>query len=344
MSDFTIKKATRTGVKPLVGMYGKSGSGKTMSALLLARGLVGPNGRIVLIDSESGRGSIFADLIPNGYSVIDLEAPFSPERYDAAIDEAEKQADCIVQDSLSHEWSGEGGVIDMQEDELYRMAKDDWDKREKCKMAAWIKPKLHHKKFIQRLLRCKCALICCLRGEEKTHMAKGKDGKNIVVTDEFSSPLFDQRFIFELLVNFETVNIDGKGGFVIPRKITHPDIAKLIPGRDEQIGIKHGEALARWCASPSSSNGAPASATKSFGVAQDRKALLSELRDMTGQIHGWFPDMSVEQWRELKPRLNQYLIDEAFISDTETLDGMGTDRLQQVIKKVKEKLHETTQR
>ena len=78
MSEFTIKKATRQGVKPLIGMYGKSGSGKTMSALLLARGLAGASGRVVLIDSESGRGSIFADLIPGGYSVVDIEPPFSP--------------------------------------------------------------------------------------------------------------------------------------------------------------------------------------------------------------------------------------------------------------------------
>lgn len=248
MSDFIIKEASRTGVIPLVGMYGKSGSGKTMSALLFMRGLIGPKGRLTLIDSESGRGSLFADIPEiGGYKVIDIEPPFSPERYQAALELAQQNSDGIVIDSLTHEHNGEGGVLDMQESELQRMAGDNYSKREACKMAAWIKPKMAHKKFVAYLLRCKIPLICCLRGEEKTHIKKGNDNKTIVSTDEFSTPLFDQRFIFELLLNFETINYDGKGGFVYPTKVTHPSIQALLPKKDEQIGVRHGEALASWC-------------------------------------------------------------------------------------------------
>lgn len=246
--SFEIKPAERTGVKPLVGFYGRSGSGKTFSSLLFARGLVGESGRVVLIDSENGRGSLFADIVPGGYSVLEIDAPFSPERYQEAIVEAEKQADCIVIDSLSHSWLGEGGVLDMQEAELDRMAGDNYSKREACKMASWIKPKLQHKAMVQRILRCKVAMICCLRAEEKTHMQKAKDGEKAkVITDEFSTPLYDQRFIYELLLNFECISRNGQGGYVIPRKITHPSIAALLPSENEQIGIKHGQLLRQWC-------------------------------------------------------------------------------------------------
>ena len=154
--SFEIRQATRQGVKPLVGFYGKSGSGKTMSALLFARGIVGASGRIVLIDTENKRGSIFADLIPGSYKTLDLDAPFSPDRYQEAIAEAEKVADAIVIDSMSHEWSGEGGVLDWAEEELQRMGGGDNNK-----MRSWIKPKMSHKQMIMRLFRCKCALICC---------------------------------------------------------------------------------------------------------------------------------------------------------------------------------------
>jgi hypothetical protein len=212
-----------------------------MSALLLARGIAGPKGRVCLIDSESGRGSIFADLIPGGYSVLDLEAPFSPPRYEEAIATAEKQADVVVVDSMSHEWSGEGGVLDWAEQELERMGGGDNNK-----MRSWIKPKMAHKMMVQRLLRVKCALICCLRGEEKTHMVKNAS-KNQVITDEFSSPLFDPRFIFELLLNFETVQRNGQGGYVIPRKITHPTVAAVLPAENQQVSVATGEALAKWC-------------------------------------------------------------------------------------------------
>src|SRR5260370_2688833 len=102
--SFEIHPATRQGIKPLVGFYGKSGSGKTLSALYLARGIVGRSGKITLIDSESGRGSIFADMVPGGYNVLNLDAPFSPGRYEEAIVEAEKTADVVMVDSLSHEW------------------------------------------------------------------------------------------------------------------------------------------------------------------------------------------------------------------------------------------------
>jgi hypothetical protein len=239
-----------------------------MSALLYARGLVGPAGRICMVDSENGRGSIFADIIPGGYSVVDIEPPFSPERYSNAIEAAETNADVVVVDSLSQEWSGEGGVLDMADAELERMGGGD-----KNKMRSWIKPKMAHKFMVMRLLRCRLPLICCIRGEEKTHMIEGRDGKKVVITDEFSSPLFDQRFIFEMLLSLETVAREGVGGFVIPRKITHPSIAGTLPKTGEQIVVKHGEAMRAWCANP----GVAPSAVAPVAPPDPIKALKAEL-------------------------------------------------------------------
>lgn len=248
-NEFEIKQATRSVVKALVGFYGKSGGGKTMSALLFARGLVGPSGRIVGIDTENHRMSLFADLIPGGFSVIDLGEPFSPDRYWGAIEAAEKVADVIVVDSMSHEWAGEGGILDMQEAELTRMAgADNWQKRESCKMAAWIMPKMVHKKFVNRLLRSKCHVLCCLRGEEKTTMKRNDKGKIEVEKDEFTTCIADPRFIFEMLVNLEVYAKDGEGGYCHIRKITHTGTRACLPTPTEQVAVRHGEALARWCA------------------------------------------------------------------------------------------------
>lgn len=322
--SFQIKDATRTGIKALIGMYGKSGSGKTMSALILMRGIIGPKGRLVLIDSESGRGSLFADIIPGGYKVIELEPPFSPERYQEAFEAAEAASDGVVVDSMSHEHSGDGGVLDMQEAELDRMAgKDNWGKREACKMASWIKPKMAHKKFVQRILRCKVPLICCLRGEEKTHMLKGDGGKNKVITDEFSSPLFDQRFIFELLLNFETVARNGQGGFVIPRKITHPTLGVILPKETEQISVAHGEALAKWCASP----GGPGTSKPADKPSDPAKAAKAELWKLTKHLH-----------QGETSKLTQVLIDEGVISDTETVETLDPNRWPEVLRLAKTKL------
>jgi hypothetical protein len=297
--SFEIKPATRTGVKPLVGFYGKSGSGKTFSALMFARGIAGPKGRLVLVDTENRRGSIFADLIPGGYQTLELDAPFTPMRYEEAIVEAEKVADVVIVDSMSHEWSGEGGVLDWADAELEKMGGGDNNK-----MRSWIKPKMAHKMMIQRLLRTKCALICCLRGEEKTHITKPVDGqKGKVITDEFSTPLFDPRFIFEMLLNFETVAHNGVGGFVIPRKITHPEIARLLPGDNEQITVQHGKALADWCVGTS----------KPSSHAEDKSTTATEV------TRKWMVD-ELEK-ANLTQKALQFAIDKAYILPDETLNA-----------------------
>jgi len=336
MSGFTIHQATRSGVIPLVSCFGPSGSGKTMSALLYMRGIVGPKGRITLIDSESGRGSLFADVIPGGYSVLDLDAPFSPDRYFEAFDVAEKSSDGIVIDSMSHAHSGEGGILDMQEEELTRMAGDNYGKREACKLSSWIKPKIAMKRFIGRVLRSKIPLITCLRGEPKTHMVKNDQGKNTVVTDQFSTPIFDSKFIYELLLNLETYSKNGQGGYVIPRKITHPSLASLLPRENEQVGIAHGAALAAWCAgtpatapaaAPSADPVSKSDSKPSSGSITTDSALKRQLWDLTGQHH-----------MGSKAKLNQYLIDEMYIAPEESLQTLTEKRLSAVIEAIQHKM------
>ena len=87
--SFTIKPATRVGINPLIVAYSESGCGKTYSALLLARGMAGPSGKIVVADSESGRASLYADVLAGGFETFDLAAPFSPTRYCEAVDAIE---------------------------------------------------------------------------------------------------------------------------------------------------------------------------------------------------------------------------------------------------------------
>src|SRR5258708_33502484 len=68
----------------------------------------------------------------------------------------------------------------MHEAELDRMAGNDWEKRERVKMAAWIKPKMAHKHMVQRLLQVRAHLILCFRAEEKVEMTKDSNGKTVI--------------------------------------------------------------------------------------------------------------------------------------------------------------------
>jgi hypothetical protein len=285
--SFEIRPATRASVKPLIGFYGASGGGKTLSALLTMRGLVGPKGRIVGLDTENRRMSIHADSVPGFFSVCDIDPPFSAARYWEAIETVATQADGIVIDSFSHEWAGEGGVLDQQEAELTRMAGDNWSKREACKMASWIRPKMEHKRLVERMLRLPVPVIVCMRGEQKTHIEKGdQGGKTQVHTDKFCSPIGDPRFIFEMLIHAECIakpDSEGRmiGGYLRVTKITHQDVIAMLPGAGEQIGVKHGEALARWC-----QGGATAPATAPAAVPADPvKELKTKIWRLTSEIH-----------------------------------------------------------
>src|SRR5512138_1497810 len=303
--SFEIHPATRESVKALVGFYAKSGAGKTHSALLMMRGLVGPKGRIAVIDTENRRSSIFADVIPGGFSVVDLDPPFSAERYWEALEVAEQNSDGIVIDSFSHVWAGEGGLLDQHESELNRMAGEDWKKRDACKMTAWIRPKQAHKRLVERILRLKHPLIVCMRGEEKTHIEKN-GGKTEVFTDKFCSPIGDPRFIFELLIHAECIakeNDQGHmvGGYLRLTKVSRQEIIPLLPGPNEQVGIKHGAALAEWCAGgskPDVKSGINNPAIESLS-SPTVAVLKRRLWDMTGNYH-----------MGSKEKLNQFLVDE----------------------------------
>jgi hypothetical protein len=178
--------------------------------------------------------------------------------------------------------------------------------------------------MVQRILRCKCPLICCLRGEEKTHMTKpGEGAKGKVITDEFSTPLFDPRFIYEMLVNFETIARNGVGGFVIPRKITHPQIASILPGEDEQIGIKHGEAMARWCS-------APAGTTST--TTDPLKALQAKLWALCKPFRG-----ADKTWTAAEEKLRAWTI----LSEGRTVKDLTEAGLVEVIDKVTIQLTES---
>src|SRR3954471_574659 len=97
-----FQKATKKRSKLRLGLCGPAGSGKTMSALLVARGLAGEAGRIAVIDTERGSASLYADV--TAFDVVELES-FAPDHYVEAIRTAEDlRYDVIVIDSLSHAW------------------------------------------------------------------------------------------------------------------------------------------------------------------------------------------------------------------------------------------------
>ena len=236
--SFTFRPAIRENVGLLIGLAGPSGSGKTFSAMRLAKGLAG-NKKFVVLDTEAGRAKHYADQFVFDHG--DVQAPFTPMAYMEAIKAADDAGyPVIIVDSMSHEHAGEGGLLDWHESELERMAGQDWQKREACKMAAWIQPKMAHKQMVQRLLQVRAHLILCFRAEEKIKMER-VDGKMKIVPQGWM-PITEKNLPYELTVSF--LLTPEKPGIGIPIKLQAQhrpffDAAKPI---DEQAGMK----LAQW--------------------------------------------------------------------------------------------------
>jgi hypothetical protein len=243
--SFQFKPAIREQVGLLIGLAGGTGSGKTFSAMRMAAGISGDK-PFAVIDTEAGRAKHYADQFKFDHG--DLKAPFSPEAYAEAILAADSaKYPVIVVDSMTHEWAGEGGVLEMQEAELDRMAGDDFKKREACKMAAWIRPKMDHKKMVQRLLQVRAHLILCFRAEEKIEMVR-EDGKMKIVPKVSLTgingwiPVCEKNLPFELTASF-LLTADAPG---MPKPIKLQQQHKMMFPLDKPIDEESGRKVAAW--------------------------------------------------------------------------------------------------
>jgi len=229
-----IKKAVRHAVNLIMSISGVSGSGKTYTALLMAGGLAGPNGKVGFIDTENGRGCMYADspgimaAIPQGYDVIELTAPFSPAHYIEAIDEFERAGyRVLVIDSGSHEWEGIGGCTDMAEADKGR----------------WNRAKRENKRFVMRLLNSNMHIIVCLRAREKSKIIDKKDspdGKEKVIPLGIL-PVSEKNFPYEMIVSFL---VEEKTHFAQPVKL--PEQFQSMFATPKMLTKEDGEKIRKW--------------------------------------------------------------------------------------------------
>ena len=169
---FTFKKAVRSASKLRLAISGASGSGKTYSALLLAKGI---GGRIAVIDTERGSASLYADMegMPE-FDVLELDAPFSPERYAEAIAAAESAGyDILILDSMSHEWNGKGGCLEEVDNiARARYRGNTW--------SAWNEMTPRHRKFVDAMLTSKLHIIATMRSKTEVAQDVDANGKKVV--------------------------------------------------------------------------------------------------------------------------------------------------------------------
>jgi ABC-type dipeptide/oligopeptide/nickel transport system ATPase subunit len=245
--SFQIRPARRANVPLVIGLPGPSGSGKTYSALLLARGLAGTDGQIVVIDTENGRSQMYED-VGAPWQWLDFQAPFTPERYVEAIAAAEQASPAvIVLDSISHEYDGQGGLFDIQEAYLAQHAGNDEKRRASLSFTAWNAAKIRHKQLVTQILQLRCHLIVCMRAQDKIELVKVKGKleavpkKSMVGVDGWE-PICERRLPYELTTSL--LLLPSAPGVPKPIKLPEP-LRALVPldrPLDEQVGAQ----LAQW--------------------------------------------------------------------------------------------------
>ncbi len=234
----TFRPAVREKLPLLIGLAGGTGAGKSFSAMELAKGMA-QGARFVVIDSENGRASTYADQFD--FDTADLRAPFRPQSYTDAILAADSAGyPVIVVDSASHEWYGDGGCLDWH-DEI--MGTD-----QRKKMTAWIEPKMAHKKMVTRLLQTSAHVILCFRAEPKVDIGTDAQGR-MTVTPKASLtgldgwiPIAEKNLPYELTASF-LLMADKPG---VPKPIKLPEPLKEIVPLDRTLDAALGLAMAKW--------------------------------------------------------------------------------------------------
>lgn len=257
-----IQVAQRGQSKLRIGLSAPSGAGKTYSGLLLAKGLVGEWSKIGLIDSETGRAHLYSDL--GKYNIIPMRPPYTPESYIEAIREFEEAGvEVIIIDSMSHEWDGEGGCLQLNEKlAIAKYKGNTW--------SAWSETTPRHQHLLDVITSSSCHVITTVRNKVETIMVDGRV-KKVGMKDVQREGLE-----YELTVNF---NIDRDSHMVMASK----DNTNLFEGKDPFVITEEtGKMLRDWVLS----GAADETATKKSELRQTIKVQVEKL----GKDMGWVND------------------------------------------------------
>lgn len=186
----TLRVAQRQKAKIRLGISAVSGAGKTYSALLMAYGMTGDWSKIAIIDSENGSADLYSHL--GNYNVLTIEAPYTPENYIKAIKTCEDvpTIELIIVDSITHEWSGKGGILEIH-GAMTGNSFTNW---------ATVTPR--HQKFIDAILQSRCHMITTVRRKTDYEMSKDSNGKMVIEKGGLKE-VTREDFEYELTINLQ---------------------------------------------------------------------------------------------------------------------------------------------
>lgn len=165
-------KAVRSKTKLRMALDGPSGSGKTFTGLRFAFALA-PNARVAVICSENGSAQKYQGEAPDGIPWdfdIDVLKNYAPTSYTAAIKAAAASGyDVLLIDSLSHEWAGSGGALQLKDKVK---GNNEW--------AKWKDITPIHDEMIEAILTSPIHVIATMRSKTAHIQETDEKGKTVI--------------------------------------------------------------------------------------------------------------------------------------------------------------------
>jgi len=275
-----LKKATRKQVKLRLNISAPSGAGKTYSALRMAFGITGDWSKVAVIDTENGSASLYSNL--GDFNVVDLQPPFTPEKYIESLAACSAAGmEVIIIDSSSHEWA-----CLLEENELLAQSAfrgNTW--------SAWSKTTPRHDRFIAAVLHCPAHVITCTRSKMETVMGEGKKVHKVGMKD-----VQREGWEYELTVS---LNIDRETHLAIPSK----DRTNLFEGKQPfLITEETGQLIKDWCESGESELQSAINEMTIVATIDDMKVVWSKYKGL--QTDAKFVKVKDKRKKELEALLS----------------------------------------
>jgi hypothetical protein len=230
-----MRKAQRRKAKLRLGISGPAGGGKTLGALLMAYGITGNWEYICLVDSENYSGDLYANTNKAGvdigeYNIISLTAPYTPEKYTAAIKECEEAGiKVIIIDSLTHAWAGVGGLLD-KKGQIEKKTGNGW--------TAWRDVTPMHNNLVDAILSSSCHIIATLRAKMEHVQEKDPSTGKTVIRKIGMNPIQRDGMEYEF-TTFIDVDQDHQC-------VSSKDRTSIVDGRAFQLTPDLGKQFLEW--------------------------------------------------------------------------------------------------
>lgn len=235
-----VKRAKRQKVKAAIAYIGASGSGKTLSMLVTAFGMMKEKypdieevdlwEKIGVVDTEHERATLYADMTIKDNRIgsflhINLSAPFSAERYEQAIQALKQEgAEVVIIDSLSHAWENEGGFLDQQQ-------------RHGGNFQAWNKVKPAMQQFVKSLTENDVHILASMRTKQDYQVEESNTGK-LTVRKMGLKPIQKDDLEYEFMIVFQ---LDQNHQATATK-----DNSTMFEGELNVITAEYGQKLYKW--------------------------------------------------------------------------------------------------